>query len=89
MKLSGLLPLWVPPLLFKLTVYGARPPVRVTVTTAALPAHTEPPPLTTALMLGQRTVMAAVAVALSTVASALPAPGVLPAVKVALAMPED
>ena len=61
-KLRGLLPVLVPPPLFRVTEYGGVPPLIVTVTTAALPGQTVPPPLTTALMLGQTIVIAAVVV---------------------------
>ena len=55
-KENGPLPVWVPPPLSKVTVYGGVPPLRVTVTIAELPAQIDPPPDTVPVMAGQMTV---------------------------------
>jgi hypothetical protein len=86
-KFSGLDPMSVPPPLLSVTVYGGTPPDTDTVTVLLVPAHTVPPPLTLAVIVGHVTPMEALAVTPSTVADALPAPGVFPAVYVPVAVP--
>jgi hypothetical protein len=69
-KTIGLAFVLVPPPLFNVTTYGPAPPLTVTVTVAELPGQFVAAPDAVAVMAGQARARVAVAVALSTVASA-------------------
>ncbi len=49
----GPAPVWVPPPLLSVTLYGPVPPLTVTVTVAFPPAQIVPPPVTVPVMVGQ------------------------------------